>query len=188
MSAFQVHISDHDILTPGDHPDVLVAMNPAALRANVKDLAPAGTIIVNSDAFDDRALAKAGYAEPTRWTDGSLKDFKVYEIPMTSITLEAVKPSGTRPSRRRALEEPLRPRGHVLDVHPPVEATIAWIEEKFARNDDGQDQANILAFKAGLQLRRDRRAVRVQLHRQAGGARARAPTPTSRATRPWRGG
>src|SRR5580704_10171014 len=61
VSAFQVHISDHDVLTPGDYPSVLVAMNPAALKANVGDLATGGTIVVNADAFDERALAKAGY-------------------------------------------------------------------------------------------------------------------------------
>src|ERR1700751_935315 len=91
-SAFQVHISDHDILTPGDHPSVLVAMNPAALKANISDLTPAGTIIVNSDSFDERALTKAGYgANPL--TDGSLADYTIYEVPMTSLTMEAVKPS-----------------------------------------------------------------------------------------------
>src|ERR1700761_5023458 len=79
VSAFQVHISDHDILTPGDNPSVLVAMNPAALKANLHDVSPAGTIIVNSDAFDERALAKAGYgANPL--TDGSLGSFTVYEV------------------------------------------------------------------------------------------------------------
>src|SRR6266478_3522900 len=62
VSAFQVHISDHDILTPGDHPNVLVAMNPAALKANVADLTPNGTIIVNSDSFDERSLQKATFA------------------------------------------------------------------------------------------------------------------------------
>src|SRR6516165_7059581 len=87
VSAFQVHISDHDILTPGDHPNVLVAMNPAALKANLFDVQRGGTIIVNSDAFDDRALAKAGYAD-NPLTDGSLAAFTVYEVPMTSITLE----------------------------------------------------------------------------------------------------
>ena len=73
VSAFQVHISDHDILTPGDHPSVLVAMNPAALKANLGDVTAAGTLIVNSDAFDERALAKAGYdANPL--TDDSLSN------------------------------------------------------------------------------------------------------------------
>src|SRR5881227_2424208 len=61
VSAFQVHISDHDILTPGDSPSVLVAMNPAALKANLHDLLPSGTLIVNSDSFEERNLTKAGY-------------------------------------------------------------------------------------------------------------------------------
>src|SRR5262245_53123410 len=61
VSAFQVHIADMDILTPGDAPDVLVAMNPAALRANIAELPPGKTIIVNADAFDQRAFDKAGY-------------------------------------------------------------------------------------------------------------------------------
>ena len=61
VSAFQVHISDHDITTPGDAPNVLVAMNPAALKANIADLEPGGTLIVNADAFEERNLAKAGY-------------------------------------------------------------------------------------------------------------------------------
>ncbi|MGH9114777.1 MAG: 2-oxoacid:acceptor oxidoreductase family protein, partial [Acidimicrobiales bacterium] len=71
VSAFQVHISDHDILTPGDHPGVLVAMNPAALKTNLADVSQAGTVIVNSDAFTEKTLSKAGYdANPL--TDGSL--------------------------------------------------------------------------------------------------------------------
>src|SRR5579864_2372452 len=81
VSAFQIHISDHDILTPGDHPSVLVAMNPAALKTNVADLTPTGTIIVNSDAFDERALTKAGYGS-NPLTDGALNDYTIYEVPM----------------------------------------------------------------------------------------------------------
>src|SRR5207253_1858760 len=82
VSAFQIHISDHDILTPGDSPNVLVAMNPAALRANVADLPPGGTLIVNVDAFEERNLAKAGYAA-NPLEDGSLAGYTVYEVPMT---------------------------------------------------------------------------------------------------------
>src|SRR5687767_698830 len=96
VSAFQVHISDHDILTPGDAPNVLVAMNPAALKANIHDLMTGGTLLVNSDAFDDRNLAKAGYTE-SPLTDGSLAAYTVYEVPMTSMTLEAAKPTGAKP-------------------------------------------------------------------------------------------
>src|SRR5439155_1182870 len=83
-----VHISDHDILTPGDSPSVLVAMNPAALKANLHDLLPGGTLIVNSDSFEERNLTKAGYAD-NPLTDGSLKAYTVYEVPMTSLTVEA---------------------------------------------------------------------------------------------------
>src|SRR2546423_11585934 len=78
VSAFQVHIADFDILTPGDSPNVLVAMNPAALKANIADLAPGGTLIVNVDAFEERNLAKAGYAS-NPLHDDSLKAYKVYE-------------------------------------------------------------------------------------------------------------
>src|SRR5450759_1837562 len=81
VSAFQVHISDHTISTPGDSPNVLVAMNPAALKANVATLPKGATIIANVDAFDERSLAKAGYeADPL--ADGSLAAYTVYEVPM----------------------------------------------------------------------------------------------------------
>src|SRR5829696_6908662 len=95
VSAFQIHISDHDILTPGDSPNVLVAMNPAALRANLHDMAAGSTLIVNADAFLDRNLAKAGYVT-NPLDDGSLAGFTVFEVPMTSLTLEAAKPSGAK--------------------------------------------------------------------------------------------
>src|SRR5690242_1885585 len=80
VSGFQVHFADHDILTPGDAPNVLVAMNPAALKTNIKDLPKGGTLIVNSDAFSDRNLDKAGYAE-SPLADGSLHEYQVHEVP-----------------------------------------------------------------------------------------------------------
>src|SRR5437016_4636707 len=96
VSAFQVHIADYDILTPGDAPSVLVAMNPAALKANIADVTSGGTIIVNSDAFDERALTKAGYrANPLE--DDSLEGFTVFEVPMTSMTMEVTKDTGAKP-------------------------------------------------------------------------------------------
>ena len=96
VSAFQVHISDHEITTPGDAPNVLVAMNPAALRSELHHLADGGTVIVNTDAFDERNLTKAGYrTDPL--ADGSLERFKVYEVPMTSLTKDAVAPLGVKP-------------------------------------------------------------------------------------------
>src|SRR5436190_3189411 len=96
VSSFQVHISDHDIVTPGDTPNVLIAMNPAALKANVGDLVPGTTLLVNVDTFDTRNLDKAGYAQnPLR--DDSLAAYRVLEVPMTSITVEATKPLGVKP-------------------------------------------------------------------------------------------
>ena len=93
VSSFQVHISDHEILTPGDMPHVLIAMNPAALRANIAELAPGGTLLVNSDTFEDRNLTKAGY-EVSPLEDGSLSAYHLLQVPMTTITLECTKELG----------------------------------------------------------------------------------------------
>src|SRR5436853_7927603 len=85
VSGFQVHFADHDILTPGDRPDVLVAMNPAALKTNLKDLPKGGTLIVNKDSFNERNLDKAGFtANPLE--DGSLDEFRVHDVALTSMT------------------------------------------------------------------------------------------------------
>jgi 2-oxoglutarate ferredoxin oxidoreductase subunit alpha len=147
VSAFQVHISDHDILTPGDYPSVLVAMNPAALRANLTDVTPAGTIIVNSDAFEERNLQKAGYSD-NPLTDGSLSSYTVYEVPMTSMTMEAVKPSGTKP-RDAERSKNFFALGLISWLYGrPQDPTLAWIEERF-RKTPMVAEANTLAFKAG---------------------------------------
>ena len=104
VSGFQVHFADHDILTPGDRPDVLVAMNPAALKANIDDMPKGATLIVNTDAFNDRNLQKAGY-EASPIADGSLDHFHVHEVALTSMTVEALKGvdgiTSARPSARR---------------------------------------------------------------------------------------
>src|SRR5947199_10413119 len=81
VSGFQLHFSNHDIRTPGDAPDVLVAMNPAALRTNLRDLPKGGTLIVNRDAFTERNLEKAGY-EASPLEDGSLDEFQVHPVPL----------------------------------------------------------------------------------------------------------
>jgi len=147
VSAFQVHISDHEILTPGDYPSVLVAMNPAALKANLGDLATGGTIVVNADAFDERALAKAGYGE-NPLSDGSLSSFTIFEVPMTSMTLEAVKPSGTKP-RDAERSKNFFALGLVSWLYTrPLEPTLEWIEQRFGKS-PMVAQANTLAFKAG---------------------------------------
>src|SRR5689334_5138376 len=90
VSGFQIHFSDHDILTPGDAPNVLVAMNPAALRTNLKDLPQGGTLVVNADAFTERNLEKAGYTS-SPLEDGTLDDYQVHQVPLTSLTIEALK-------------------------------------------------------------------------------------------------
>src|SRR5438874_5898988 len=90
VSGFQLHFADYDILTPGDRPDVLVAMNPAALKANVKDLPDNGDLIVNTDEFTKRNLAKVGYAA-NPLEDSSLEKYRVHAIALTSLTVEALK-------------------------------------------------------------------------------------------------
>ena len=147
VSAFQIHISDHDITTPGDAPNVLVAMNPAALKANVRDLAPGSTVIVNSDSFDERSLVKAEYdSDPL--TDDSLSGFTVYEVPMTSLTLEAAKPSGAR-SRDAERSKNFFALGLISWMYTrPIELTLNWIEQRFKSKPDVM-AANTLAFKAG---------------------------------------
>src|SRR2546429_3602791 len=84
VSGFQLHFADHDILTPGDAPNVLVAMNPAALKTNLKDLPKGGTLILDADAFKERNLQKAGYAT-NPLEDGSLDEYQVHAVPLTSL-------------------------------------------------------------------------------------------------------
>jgi 2-oxoglutarate ferredoxin oxidoreductase subunit alpha len=147
VSAFQVHISDHDILTPGDAPNVLVAMNPAALRANIDDLPLGATIVVNSDAFEERSFEKAGYAA-NPLTDGSLGRFRVYEVPMTSLTLEACKPTGAKP-REAERSKNFFALGLVSWLYQrPTDMTEHWIKERYERS-SVVVEANTLAFRAG---------------------------------------
>jgi 2-oxoglutarate ferredoxin oxidoreductase subunit alpha len=147
VSAFQVHISDHDITTPGDAPNVLVAMNPAALRSELSRLDPGGTVIVNEDAFDERNLAKAGYdANPL--TDGSLEGYSVFEVPMSSLTHGAVEPLGVKP-RDAERSKNFFALGLVSWMYTrPVDDTLRWIETRFSNSPLVRD-ANLAAFKAG---------------------------------------
>jgi 2-oxoglutarate ferredoxin oxidoreductase subunit alpha len=148
VSAFQVHISDHDILTPGDAPNVLVAMNPAALRANVGSLPKGATVLVNVDAFDERNLAKAGY-ETSPLADGSLGAFTVYEVPMTSITQEVCKEAGVKP-RDAERSKNFFALGLVSWLYTrPIEPTVEWIGQRFADRPQVAE-ANSRAFRAGF--------------------------------------
>ncbi|MEZ5137943.1 MAG: 2-oxoacid:acceptor oxidoreductase subunit alpha [Acidimicrobiales bacterium] len=147
VSAFQVHISDHDITTPGDAPNVLVAMNPAALRSELHHLAPGGTVIVNTDAFEERNLTKAGY-RTNPLTDGSLERYTVYEVPMTTLTKDAVAPLGVKP-RDAERSKNFFALGLVSWMYTrPSEPTLRWIDEKFAKNPQVV-AANRAAFTTG---------------------------------------
>ncbi len=147
VSAFQVHISDHEITTPGDAPNVLVAMNPAALRAELHQLVDAGTLIVNTDAFEERNLTKAGYrSDPL--ADGSLDRYTVYEVPMTTLTKDAVAPTGVKP-RDAERSKNFFALGLISWMYTrPSEPTLTWIEEKFGSKPQVA-AANRAAFAAG---------------------------------------
>jgi 2-oxoglutarate ferredoxin oxidoreductase subunit alpha len=150
VSSFQVQIADRDILTAGDYPDVLVAMNPAALKANLADLAPAGTIVVNSDAFEERNLAKAGY-DKNPLTDGSLDSYRLLEVPMDTLTKEAVKDSGLK-GRGVLRSKNFFALGLMAWMfHRPHASTLEWINVKFGK-DEAVRSGNELAFKAGYFL------------------------------------
>jgi 2-oxoglutarate ferredoxin oxidoreductase subunit alpha len=148
VSAFQVHISDHEILTPGDAPNVLVAMNPAALKANIGLMEKGTVLIVNSDSFEERDLSKAGYqANPL--TDGSLSAYTVYEVPMTSITQEVCKEAGVKP-RDAERSKNFFALGLVSWLYTrPVDPTVEWIAERFASKPEVAE-ANTRAFRAGF--------------------------------------
>ena len=151
VSSFQVHFADHDILTPGDSPDVLVAMNPAALKANLGDLKKGGTVIVDSHDFTARNLTKAGNTEnplDDDSPDGPLADYDVQAVDLTGMTVEAVKEFGlSRKDAARAKN--MFALGLLSWMYGrPTEPTITFLERRFTKAPDIRD-ANITAFKAG---------------------------------------
>jgi 2-oxoglutarate/2-oxoacid ferredoxin oxidoreductase subunit alpha len=148
VSAFQIHFASRDILTPGDHPNVLVAMNPAALKANQAELTRGATIIVNEDAFSKRNLEKAGYdANPLE--DGSLSEYRVHRIPMSTLTTRAVEGMEGVSTRDAGRAKNLFALGVVSWLYGrPTDVTKRWVEKKFARN-PAVAQANLAAFNAG---------------------------------------
>ncbi len=147
VSSFQVQISDHDITTPGDTCDLLVAMNPAALVADLRRLRLGGVLIVNSDTFDERNLEKAGRTV-NPLTDGSLASFKLIEVPMTSLTKDATAPLGVKP-RDADRSKNFFALGLISWLYSrPVDPTLSWIDERFATNDLVR-QSNRTAFVAG---------------------------------------
>ncbi|MFL6218721.1 MAG: 2-oxoacid:acceptor oxidoreductase subunit alpha [Actinomycetes bacterium] len=147
VSGFQLHFADHDILTPGDAPDVLVAMNPAALKANLGDLPKGATLIVNTDAFTPRNLDKAGYAS-NPLEDGSLADHQVHEVALTSMTLEALREFDISKKEAERAKNMFALGLMSWLYHRPTEATVAFLEKKFAAR-PLIAKANVTAFKAG---------------------------------------
>ena len=147
VSSFQLHFADHDILTPGDAPDVLVAMNPAALKANLPDLPRGAEIIVDTDEFTKRAMAKVGWAS-SPLEDDTLAAYAVHRVPLTTLTLEALKDSGlARKDAERAKN--MFALGLLSWMyHRPTAGTEAFLERKFAKK-PLIAQANVTAFRAG---------------------------------------
>jgi len=147
VSAFQIQFASRDIMTPGDHPNVLVAMNPAALKAELSSVEKGGTVIVNEDAFVQRNLDKAGYTT-NPLEDGTLDGFQVFRVPMTSITVRAVEELGlTRKEAERSKN--MFALGLLSWMYGrPADVTINWLQKKFGDKPQVFD-ANVGAFKAG---------------------------------------
>jgi 2-oxoglutarate ferredoxin oxidoreductase subunit alpha len=148
VSAFQIHFASRDILTPGDNPNVLVAMNPAALITQLDAVEKGGTVIVNEDGFTSHNLRKAGY-ESNPLEDDSLDDYQVFRVPMTSMTVRATEGIEGITPRDAARCKNLFALGLVSWMYGrPTDPTVAWIGKKFA-NDEPVRDANLAAFRAG---------------------------------------
>ncbi|WP_329147224.1 2-oxoacid:acceptor oxidoreductase subunit alpha [Streptomyces niveus] len=147
VSSFQLHFADHDILTPGDAPNVLVAMNPAALKANIADVPRGADIIVNTDEFTKRPMAKVGYLT-SPLEDGSLEAYQLHPVPLTTLTIEALKDFGL--SRKEAERSKNMFALGLLSwmYHRPTEGTEQFLRTKFAKKPNIAE-ANVAAFRAG---------------------------------------
>jgi 2-oxoglutarate ferredoxin oxidoreductase subunit alpha len=147
VSSFQLHFADHDIMTPGDRPDVLVAMNPAALKANVGDLPAGADVIVNTDEFTQRNLTRVGYtANPLE--DGSLADYHVHAIALTSMTVTALESFGLGKKEAERAKNMFALGLLCWLYNRPTEHTREFIEQKFAKSPEIA-KANVAAFEAG---------------------------------------
>jgi len=147
VSAFQIHFGAVDVMTPGDQVDVLVAMNPAALKVDLRDLRVGGTVVVDLGAFTERNLAKAGFTT-NPLDDGSLAPYQVLKLDVTKLTLDAVKPSGLQ-SRESHRCRNMWALGLMLWMYGrDREATVGWLKQKFAGRPE-LVQANVAALNAG---------------------------------------
>ncbi len=147
VSAFQIQFASTDITTPGDHADVLIAMNPAALRADLGKVDPGGIVIVNEDAFTQRNIEKAGYPSDPR-TDGALAGYQLFEVPMTSITVRATEDLGISKKEAERAKNMFALGLVSWMFDRPTETTLAWLEKKFGGKQE-IFEANVSAFKAG---------------------------------------
>jgi len=147
VSGFQLHFSDHDIMTPGDAPNVLVAMNPAALKANVADLPKGADIIVNTDEFTPRNLVKVGYAA-NPLEDGSLAEYQVHPVALTSMTVEALAEFGLGKKEAERAKNMFALGLMSWLYNRPTEGTVTFLQRKFAKKPEIA-RANVAAFQAG---------------------------------------
>jgi 2-oxoglutarate ferredoxin oxidoreductase subunit alpha len=149
VSGFQLHFADHDILTPGDSPNVLVAMNPAALKTNLTDLPKGGTLIVNSDAFNERNLQKAGYAA-NPLEDGSLDEWQLHTVPLSSLTVGALKDVKGVTPREAERSKNMFALGLMSWLYGrSIEPSIEFLHAKFGVRRPEIAEANIKALQAG---------------------------------------
>jgi 2-oxoglutarate ferredoxin oxidoreductase subunit alpha len=147
VSGFQVHIADHRIYTPGDQLDVLVAMNPAALKVNVADLKPNGVLVVNTDEFTEQNLKKAAYAA-TPLDDGSLDRFRVFKVDLTTLTRHALDGLGLDTKSQDRCKNFFALGMMYWLFNRPMEPTLAWVQKKFGAK-PALAEANVRALKAG---------------------------------------
>ncbi|MBP6470285.1 MAG: 2-oxoacid:acceptor oxidoreductase subunit alpha [Chloroflexi bacterium] len=163
VSGFQVNLSQHDILTPGDAPFVLVAMNPAALKASLPDLEIGGIIIVNTDAFTPTNLKKADY-DSNPLEDGSLKSYEVHEVPLTSLTREALKGLETLTTKEKDRCQNFFALGLTFWIFDRnLDTSESWIENKFAKKPEIA-QANKIALETGFYFGETTEVFRRRFH------------------------
>lgn len=147
VSGFQVSFSSQDIYTPGDQPDVLVAMNPAALKTNLMDLPRGGLLVVNEDEFNETNLKKAAYTS-NPLDDNSLQAYRVYKVPISTLNGRALKDSGLTAVQIDRCKNMFALGLMFWMYSRPLDTTLHWIEEKFGKNRAVAD-ANKTALKAG---------------------------------------
>ncbi|MCC8244392.1 2-oxoacid:acceptor oxidoreductase subunit alpha [Saccharothrix luteola] len=148
VSSFQLHFADYDILTPGDRPDVLVAMNPAALKANIDDLPKGGILIVNTDEFTKRNLVKVGYAADPLEDNSLTEAYQVHKVAMATLTIGALENTGLGKKDAERAKNMFALGLLSWMYHRPTEGTERFLREKFAKKPDIAE-ANVLAFRAG---------------------------------------